>query len=268
MYCIIFISIKRAVCRIKGVMFLEIFWFISRHAYYILAFASVIPSFFWLKEFKDDLRIKHIWQILVYLACIYLIGMLGSNATSNLQNLVLGFEWSNRRGWSIFFTVPLFYLILAKLTKRDLKSASDILCVQLMIAYAFGRTACLFQGCCVGTFIPGTSIRWPVVAVEVLFVLAFVFFMGKKAFQRHFDGKSYPVFLISYGAFRLLLEVFRDTDISPVYNIVLYGCVIFIILGAAWLLSLHIFSKKQIIQGGKHVTHASPALLCRKRAVF
>ena len=234
------------------VIILEIISFISHHSYYILAFASVIPSFFWVREFKEELRIKHLWQIIVYLVCIYLIGMLGSNATSDLQNLVLGYDWSNRRGWSIFITVPLFYIILAKLTKRDLNVTSDILGVQLMIAYAFGRTACLFQGCCYGTYIPGTNIRWPLVITEVLFVAVFVIIMGKKAFERRFNGKSYPVFLIAYGAVRLFLEIFRDTDISPIYNIVWYGCVIFILLGAAWLLSLHIFSKNKIIQGGKH----------------
>ena len=226
---------------------LDIIGFISQHAYYVLVFASVIPSFLFLREFREELRLKRVWQIVLYLVCVYLIGMLGSNATSALQNLVLGYPWSNRRGWSIFITVPLFYLIAARLTKRDLKTVSDILGVQIMLAYAFGRTACLFQGCCLGKYIPGTEIRWPLVIIEVVFVAVLVFVLGKKAFERRFDGKSYPVFLIAYGGFRLILEAFRDTDIPAVCNIVLYGCVIFIILGAAWLLSLYKSSKKSII---------------------
>ncbi len=235
-----------------GVIILDIVYIISHNSYYILAFASVIPSFFWIREFKDELRIKHIWQIILYLVCIYLIGMLGSNVTSSLQNLVLGYDWSNRRGWSIFITVPLFYMLLAKLTKRDLNSASDILGVQLMIAYAFGRTACLFQGCCYGVYFFGTNFRWPLVIMEVVFVVVFAFIMGKKAFERRFNGKSYPVFLISYGAFRFFLEFFRESDISPYQNIVNYACIIFIVLGVVWLLSLHIFSKNKLQQGGKH----------------
>lgn len=238
--------------RLYEVITLEIVDFIIHQSYYVLVLASVIPSFFWLREFKDELCVKHMWQIILYLVCIYLIGMLGSNATSALQNSVLGYEWSYRRGWSIFITVPIIYLLLAKLTKRDLKVTSDILSIQLMLAYTFGRTACLFQGCCLGTYIPGTNFRWPLVIIEVVFVAVFVFIMGKKAFSRRFDGKSYPIFLISYGAFRLSLEIFRDTDISPVYNIVLYGCVIFIISGVVWLWILHIFSKNKLKQGGKH----------------
>lgn len=47
------------------VIILDIVYIISHNSYYILAFASVIPSFFWIREFKDELRIKNLWQIVI-----------------------------------------------------------------------------------------------------------------------------------------------------------------------------------------------------------
>lgn len=230
---------------------MEIVKFIYDNAYIVLALASIIPSFFWLKEFKDDLRIKNLWQIVIYLACVYLLDLAAAIAGAELQNLVRGYHSSNRSGLFIFIMVPPIYLIAAKLTKRDLKVTSDVLFVQTLIAFGFGKTACYFQGCCIGTYIPGTNLRWPIRIIELLLVFAFVFVAGKKAFDRRFSGKTYPVFLIVYGAARPFLEISREMSIPPVYNVTFYGCVICIILGVFLLLSLHILSKNQLKQGGK-----------------
>ena len=213
--------------------------FILHRAFYVLVTASVIPVFLWMREFREELRVKRFWQIALYLACLYGIGLLSTYGVAVIENAVLDNDWANRRGWSIFITMPLFYMLLAKLTKRDLNKVSDILGIQVMMIYGFGRMACIFQGCCVGRFIPGTELRWPLVIVEVIFIAVFVYIDGKKAYERRFDGRSYPIFLVAYGPFRLFIELFREIDILPSYYGLFIGCVIFIILGAVWLLGLH-----------------------------
>lgn len=224
------------------VFLLNIVYFLLNHAFYILVTVSVVPAFLWMWEFKEELRIKHFWQVVVYLVCIYGIGILSTYGVAELENAVLSENWANRRGWSVFFTMPLFYLLLAKLTGRDWKATSDILGIQVMLIYGFGRAACIFQGCCPGKLIPGTQYRWPLVWVELAFLAIFITVQGAKAYRRHFDGKSYPIFLIAYGIFRLILELFREINILPSYYGLFIGCVLFILLGAAWLLSL--YSKK------------------------
>ena len=209
------------------------------HAFYILVTASVIPAFLWMQEFKQELKIKHIWQAIVYLVCLYGIGILSTYGVAALENVVLGEDWANRRGWSVFVTMPLFYLLVAKLTGRDRKAVSDILGIQVMLIYGFGRAACIFQGCCPGKFIPGTQYRWPLIFIELAFIAVFVVVQGAKAYRRQFDGKAYPTFLIVYGVFRLLLELLRDIEILPSYYGLFIGCIVFIILGAVWLLSLY-----------------------------
>lgn len=209
------------------------------HAFYILVTASVIPAFLWMQEFKEELKIKHIWQVMAYLVCLYGIGILSTYGVAALENVVLGEHWANRRGWSVFVTMPLFYLLVAKLTGRDRKAVSDILGIQVMLIYGFGRTACIFQGCCLGKYIPDTQYRWPLVIIEIVFLAVFIVMQGAKAYRRQFDGKSYPIFLIVYGIFRLFLELFRDIEILPSYYGLFAGCVVFILSGAVWLVILH-----------------------------
>ena len=230
---------------------LNIAHYLLDHAFYILVTVSVIPAFIWMWEFKEELRIKYIWQIIVYLACIYGIGIISTYGIAALENTVFSDIWANRRGWSVFVTMPLFYLILAKLTDRDMRVTSDILGIQVMLIYGFGRTACIFQGCCLGKLIPGTQYRWPLIMIEILFLAAFVVIQGWKAYSRRFDGKSYPIFLVAYGIFRLFLELFREIEILRSYYGLFIGCVVFIILGTIWLLSLYRSNKKST-QGGKY----------------
>ena len=213
------------------------------HAFYFLVSVSVVPAFLWMWEFKEELKIKHIWQVIVYLACIYGIGILSTYGVAALENAVLGETWANRRGWSVFVTMPLFYLLVAKLTGRDRKAISDILGIQVMLIYGFGRTACIFQGCCLGKFIPGTQHRWPLVMIELVFLAVFIVIQGAKAYRRQFDGESYPIFLIVYGIFRLFLELFRDIEVLPSYYGLFVGCVVFILSGAVWLMILHKFKR-------------------------
>ncbi len=213
--------------------------YLLNHAFYILVTVSAIPALLWMWEFKEELKLKSIWQIIAYLACVYGIGILSTYGIAALENAVIGKDWANRRGWSVFVTMPFFYLCAAKLTGRNLKAVSDILGIQVMLIYGFGRTACIFQGCCLGKIIPGTQYRWPLVIIEIIFLAVFVVVQGEKAFRRQFDGKSYPVFLIAYGVFRLLLELFRDIEILPSYYGLFIGCIVFILSGAVWLVILH-----------------------------
>ena len=225
--------------RKREVFRLNIAYVLLSNTFYVLVTASVIPAFIWMWEFREDLQIKHFWEIAVYLACIYGIGLLSTYGVAALENAVLHENWANRRGWSVFFTMPLFYILLAKLTGRNWKAASDILGIQVMLIYGFGRAACIYQGCCLGKFIPGTQYRWPLVLIELAFLAVFVVVQGRKAYNRHFDGKSYPIFLLVYGFFRLFLEQFREIDILPSYYGLFIGCVVCILLGAIWLLSLN-----------------------------
>lgn len=213
--------------------------YLFHHAFYILVTVSALPAFLWMWEFREELRIRRVWQAAVYLACLYGIGLLSTYGVAALENALLGHAWANRRGWSVFFTMPLFYLLLAKRTGRDVNAVSDILGIQVMLIYGFGRMACVFQGCCLGKYIPGTAYRWPLVVVEVAFLAVFIVIQGKKAYLRHFDGKSYPVFLLLYGPFRLLLELFREIDILPSYYGLFIACGLCVLLGTVWLLSLH-----------------------------
>ena len=235
---------------------MHLFAFLASHAYYILVAVSAIPMFMWFMEFRKDLDIDKIWLMLLIQISIFAVGLLSVTAVVNLENYLSGQGLANRRGWAIFFTTPIYLLIGAKVTKRDPKMVTDIFVVQILIAYFFGRTACLFQGCCIGKIIPGTEFRWPLREAELLFVAIFIYVLGRKAYRRSFDGRSFPMFLTAYGFFRFFLEFLREplhAYFGP-FSSVQIGCIIFFLMGVFWLLILYIQNsrtKKSIIDGGK-----------------
>lgn len=206
--------------------------------------------FMWFMEFRDDLRIHNIWLMLLIQIIIFAVGLLTVQGVVNLENYLSGQNLANRRGWAIFFSTPILFLVGSAATKRDPKMVTDIFSVQILIAYFFGRTACIFQGCCLGVYIPGTQIRWPLREVELIFVAVFIFFLAKKAYKRRFDGKSFPLFLSVYGVFRFFLEFLRvplHAYFGP-FSSIQYGCIIFFIMGSVWLLILYRFSKNPSIK--------------------
>ena len=120
---------------------------ILHNAFNVLVTASAIPAFLWLLEFRGELRLN-IRQIILLLAGLFMVGVVTVYGAAALQNLIAGYHWANRCGWPVFVTMPLYCLLLAKLTKRELMPVSDIMCIPIMLIFGFGRAACLYQGCC------------------------------------------------------------------------------------------------------------------------
>ncbi len=95
----------------------------------------------------------------------------------------------------------------------------------ILIAHAFGRLGCLFAGCCHGEYLgsspvaggiymrPAGSIAGYYVPTQ-LYEALFLFFLFGVCTLLYFSKKSYnftmPVYLIGYGIFRFIIEIFRD----------------------------------------------------------
>ncbi|CAN5553321.1 prolipoprotein diacylglyceryl transferase [soil metagenome] len=109
---------------------------------------------------------------------------------------------------------------LAKSLVGYRKATGDNFALVVPLAIAFGRIGCLLQGCCLGRVCEpawwtladarGFS-RWPAVPVEILFNLIFaavVLLMRGRGWAR---GQQFHIYLMAYGAFRILHEPLRAT---------------------------------------------------------
>ena len=106
--------------------------------------------------------------------------------------------------------MPIFFLIGAKWLKRDTATVFDILTIPLIVAMACGRITCLLTGCCEGLPIPGLNgIRWPTREAELLFYLFVELKYAPKVLKNETKGEVYPIYMMSYGVFRFVVETFR-----------------------------------------------------------
>ena len=117
----------------------------------------------------------------------------------------------------IFFAVGKFKFKDMSYTLKSFFGVANIAAASITVAHGFGRIGCLMAGCCYGRETDAwygiymQSIGKKVVPVQafeaiVLFAL-FGLFMW-----RIFKGKKYnlPIYMVSYGAWRFIVEYFRD----------------------------------------------------------
>ena len=110
---------------------------------------------------------------------------------------------------------------LAKCIARYRSPTGDWFALIAPICILIGRIGCLIHGCCQGVACrspawytlqdAGGEPRWPSVPVELLFNLFAILTFFHLRRGRLLPGQHFHLFLISYGAFRLMHEFARNT---------------------------------------------------------
>ena len=118
-----------------------------------------------------------------------------------------------------FTALPLVAWLCAKTFNTSIGFAGDVVSLALLGFHAFGRSGCMFTGCCYGfpcdwgiySRHTGAN-QFPVVWVESLFTLAILVFVICRICRKGYtpDGKNLPYFLLLYGVCRFLSETTRD----------------------------------------------------------
>ncbi len=119
------------------------------------------------------------------------------------------------------------FFIFKKYAKGKLFDVVVIAPCCILIAHAFGRLGCLFAGCCHGEYLgsspvaggiymrPASGIAGYYVPTQ-LYEALFLFFLFGVCTLLYFSKKGYnftmPVYLIGYGIFRFIIEIFRDDN--------------------------------------------------------
>ena len=168
-----------------------------------------------------------------------LVGLAILNIALNLlfAQLFAGLEagkLSLNQGRSLYGTVfflPLAFLAEAKLTKRDLAVFFDCFTLLQIFNLTLGRLYCFFTGCCYGRQIPGTDLRWPTRELELLLYAALFAWFVLRLRRGKAPGLHYPIFLISYGAFRFVIEFLRYSPAPGPFHIAHLWSLIAVVAG-------------------------------------
>lgn len=194
--------------------------FIRQNVLLFFAIAIIIANYIWLMACKKSL---HITPVCAFVIAV-LHDIIGYASMRLLAILEVGGDLSraaNMRLFGAVFVLPLLYYVVSRLTKANFGYVMDVAALCLVIGLFFGRVDCLVAGCCQGTLIPGsTSLHWPLREVELLYYTGFMAFFAGKIRQERTCGEVYPVFMITYGALRFVLEWVRveyTTSIGPLH---------------------------------------------------
>ena len=105
--------------------------------------------------------------------------------------------------------MPLFYFVYAKLFKVKMSVVFDIFVISLISTLMLARFNCILSGCCLGTQIFDTELLWPTREMEIFFYLILIYIFDKIISENKSYGNIYPIYMISYGIFRGLIEFLR-----------------------------------------------------------
>ncbi len=168
-------------------------------------------TFFWLERNKSKLKIKT-W-VAVLLAVLHTVmGVMCVKVFAVMETL----DFSKAGSMSLFggiFFLPLFYWTGAKLFKRKTSIVFDVFTTCMIFTLLCARINCIISGCCLGAYIPGMNgVRFPTREIEIVFYIGLLIYFWRKENTPKPDGINYPIYMITYGVFRFIIQWFRHSE--------------------------------------------------------
>lgn len=186
---------------------------IKNHSLILLLAAGAVFTFDWLVMNKKRLKVR--WYAALALAVISVIT--GVACVKLFALAEAGFNIEKAGSLSLFgavFLLPVFYFIGSKLFKKKPADVFDVFTVPMVFTIMCARINCLISGCCLGRFICDTGSRWPTREAELVFYVIFLAVMIPMVFKGKGRGKALPLYMIAYGAFRFVIEFFRESTMT------------------------------------------------------
>lgn len=183
---------------------------LSDHALILLLGCGTLFNVYWLHRCRERLHLR--WLSVLLLSVLHtVLGVL------SVKVFAL-FETGNFSNMSLFggvFFMPLFYWGVAKLAKQKTADVFDVFTICLVFTLMCARLNCIISGCCLGAHIPIeglTHLRFPTREMELIFYVILLSRLWRKVLSGSARGMIYPIYMISYGIFRLVTETLRFSD--------------------------------------------------------
>lgn len=219
------------------------------NALWLLLALGTVGSFSWLMLMRKRLKMK--WYAVALLAVLHtLYGVFTVKAFAFLEN---GFDTDTLGNMSLFggvFLMPVAYGIGAKIFKRKAKTVFDIFTPCMVFTLLCARINCIVAGCCQGLLIPGLDgLRYPTRELEILFYIVLLCVICPRIFRGKTNGEIYPLYMISYGIFRFMVEFFRDAGTSSLFHLGHLWALISLIFGISIYVEIKFIKSKRKEEG-------------------
>ena len=197
----------------------------------LLLSAGAVFTAVWLILLRKRLDMP--WYAAIPLAILSTVyGVLTAKVFAFLES---GFNTDSLGNMSLFggvFFMPLAYWLGAKLSKRSYREVFDVFTPCMIFTVMCARINCIVSGCCIGLPIPGMNgVRFPTREAEILFYIILLICLCPRVLKGKYRGQAYPIYMISYGAFRFVEEFFRSADTSSVFHRAHIWALITLIIG-------------------------------------
>ena len=211
-------------------------WF-ADHSLLILLAAAAVFTFFWLLGMRGRLSMPA-WAVPFFTIAHVAVGVLFVKVFAFLES-------GGRSGlgaMSLFgavFFMPAAYWLGSKIFKRNASDVFDVFSICMIFTLFCARINCLIAGCCLGRQISASvSSRWPVREAELVYYVIFLILMIPRVRKAVSGGKTYPLYMLSYGCIRAVLEVFRESSSEGILHIAHIWAFISIALGLSIYIEL------------------------------
>ncbi len=206
-------------------------WFTEHSLVIMLAIAAVF-TVFWVGKNRSRLSMPA-WAVPVFGVLHVILGVLCVRAFAFMESA----GHSNPGAMSLFgavFFMPLAYWAGAKIFKRKTAEVFDIFAICMIFTLFCARINCLVSGCCLGRVMDAsTGLRWPTREAELVYYVIFLVLMLPRVKKAVTGGRVYPLYMLSYGLVRAVLEVFRESSSKGIWHISHIWAFISIALGAS-----------------------------------
>lgn len=212
-------------------------WF-ANNSLIVLLVVATVASACWLFCANARLNLKA-WQIVLLAVAHTVLGVLSVKVFA----IVEGFgDLSVVGNMSLFggmAFLPIFYALFARFWHLDALDVFDVLTISLVGTLLFARINCIVSGCCMGAFVPGTGFRWPTRQLELVFYVALLVFLVPRVLRGKMRGQAFPVYMVSYGCFRFIIEFFRASSaFAGPFHIAHLWALIAVLLGVSILIEI------------------------------
>jgi phosphatidylglycerol:prolipoprotein diacylglycerol transferase len=187
----------------------------------LLVFGIVASLFVWIRVARRDRR----------LIGVYIGALLGAFTGAKLVYLASEgwLFWNSPDRWIIWATGKTILGALlggyaaVEIVKKVIgyqRPTGDLFAIVAPLGIIFGRIGCLLHGCCLGRVCEphwwalrdahGMA-RWPAVPAEIAMNAVSLATLASMRAARLLPGQLFHLYLIAYGIFRFLHELFRET---------------------------------------------------------
>lgn len=211
--------------------------FLLENSLYLLLALACVFTCVWLLLLRDRLNMSwyaaigfSVLHVVYGVLCVKVFAVMEGNPLSGGAMSLFG---------AVFF-MPIAYLIGAKVSKRKVSVVFDIFAICMIFTLMCARINCLFAGCCLGKQISSLAVtRWPTRELELAFYVIFLGCMIPKVWNDKSHGIVYPVYMISYGVVRFVLEFFRVSSTNTLFHISHLWAFMSFIIGLGIYIEIH-----------------------------